>query len=69
MTLKTKLDLVEDLTHEQSELDGKRERLAKFLRSKEYESLSDAERLRLYRQLSAMNNYSGILSERLGALS
>lgn len=52
---------------EKHELDEKIEKLSVFLKGDMYISLPGAEQARLNNQFRVMNDYSGILSERIAA--
>jgi ATP/maltotriose-dependent transcriptional regulator MalT len=50
---------------EKSELDGKRDRLTEFLKGNIFRSLPSDEQERLTRQVAIMEQYSGVLAERI----
>lgn len=50
---------------EHEDLEDKREKLARFLQSKIYAGLPDAERAALSRQFAAMGEYSQALQDRI----
>lgn len=52
---------------EQVELSNRLDKLSEFLKSPIFESLPDAERLRLTRQSVAMHDYLNVLTERITA--
>lgn len=57
----------ERVVTELNELNGKIEKLIPFIGSKIYESLPEAEQLRLNKQLGYMQLYSNVLQERITA--
>jgi hypothetical protein len=54
---------------EKAELDKKFQALVDFFSTSTFASLEEAERLRLSRQSVSMNNYSGVLGERIAAFT
>ena len=54
---------------EQAELDEKRDKLGQFIGGYVFNGLPEAERERLVRQKSCMDEYSGILGERIAAFA
>lgn len=50
---------------EKAELDSKRDRLTEFLKGPIFRSLPEDEQERLSRQASIMEQYSGVLAERI----
>lgn len=52
---------------EKTELDAKLTKLREFFNTDLYAGLSPEEQSRLHRQASAMNDYSEVLGERIGA--
>jgi ATP/maltotriose-dependent transcriptional regulator MalT len=50
---------------EKADLDSKRDRLTEFLKGKIFQTLPSDEQERLTRQLGIMEQYSGVLAERI----
>lgn len=59
----------ERVIQEKRELDERRLRLLAFIHTARFASLSADERDRLRRQREVMDEYSGILGERIGAFA
>lgn len=62
-------DFQQRVVDEKKELDEKREKLAAFFTGSIFPTLPVEERVRLERQLDAMNEYSSILGERIAAFA